>query len=130
MDTFTALAAGLAIDDPLDLTTADPATATLADLQARSGLTKVAIAAQLDMTPGAWDAIERGRQPLRPGTARRVADLLEVDPETIQAAHRGAWTQPPAVSATRTNLGDALRIGNRAPPRRAPRAVAGPVHRP
>jgi len=88
MDTFTALAAALGLDDPLGLTTADTATATLADLRARRGVSKAAVAAHLDMTPGAWDAIERGRQPLRAGTARRVAELLEVDPEVVEPAWR------------------------------------------
>jgi transcriptional regulator with XRE-family HTH domain len=86
MDTFAALALTLEVD-PLDLTTATEATATLADLRARRGLTKAAFAEKVGLTWTTWDAIERGRQPLRPGLVARAATILEVDEDAIRAAH-------------------------------------------
>jgi transcriptional regulator with XRE-family HTH domain len=87
IDSLAALAAALDVD-PLDLTSATLETATVADLRVRRGLSKAALAAELGVSPASWDAIERGRRPLRDDLATRAARLLRVDLAELAAAQR------------------------------------------
>jgi transcriptional regulator with XRE-family HTH domain len=87
VDTVTALAQALEVD-PLELTSATLATATLADLRLRRGLTKTSMAAELGLSAASWDSIERGRRGLRADLAPHAANVLAVDADTLEAARQ------------------------------------------
>lgn len=88
--------------DPLALTTATPATVTLADLRARAGLTKSALATRVGLGRYMWDQIERGKRTLQPGVVPVAASALGVSERALRAAlQRGIRaatqaTEPPS----------------------------------
>lgn len=76
--------------DALELMSATLRTATLADLRARTGLSKTDISARLQLERHTYDRIERGARQLEPELAAALASLLEVTPSAVRAAHRRA----------------------------------------
>jgi len=72
--------------DPLSLTTVTPATATLADLRARAGLSKSALADRVGLGRYMWDQVERGKRTLQPEIAAKVATALGVSERTMRTA--------------------------------------------
>ncbi len=64
--------------DPLALTRVTPATATLADLRARAGLSKSSLAGRVGLGRYMWDQVERGKRTLQPDVASKVAAALGV----------------------------------------------------
>lgn len=90
LEVLAALAGALGVD-ALELTTATAETATLADLRARAGLSKSALATRLGLARSTWDLIERGRRRLQPAIAAAAAAALGVSEEELAAAReRGA----------------------------------------
>lgn len=95
IDVLQALAQALAID-PLDLLGDDLATATLAQLRARAGLTKTAMATRMGLARCMWAHVEAGRRTLQPAQGARAAALLQIDQTALHAAHRrGLRVAPP-----------------------------------
>lgn len=77
--------------DPLELTTATRATATIADLRARVGLSRTDLAELLDIHRTMWARIEQGSRRLRPELVSEVAGALEVSEDEVrQALERGS----------------------------------------
>lgn len=98
IDTLQVLASVLGVD-PLDLTTATPETSTLADLRARAGVTRSAMAAGLGIARDTWDAMETGRRRLQDRLIDQLAAVLSVTAEQVVQAHaRGL--RPPDRTAT------------------------------
>lgn len=86
IDRLAALATALEAD-PWQLTTVDPQTPTLADLRARAGVTKSAIATHLGIGRSTWDSIERGRRSLQADTAARVAEFVQAKARLLVPEH-------------------------------------------
>jgi transcriptional regulator with XRE-family HTH domain len=87
--------------DPLALTTATSATATLADLRARAGLSKSALAARVGLGRYMWDQIERGKRALQPDVAAKAAEALGVSARTVRAALKRGIEQQATVAGDR-----------------------------
>ncbi len=76
--------------DLLELTTATRATATIADLRARVGLSRTDVAELLGIDRSMWARIEQGTRRLRPELVSEVAGALEVSEDEVrQALDRG-----------------------------------------
>lgn len=81
--------------DPLELTTVTRATATLADLRARAGVSMTDLADRLGMHRTMWDRIERGERGLSPTAAEAVGDVLGIKgSEVRRALERGLAAIP------------------------------------
>lgn len=79
--------------DVLELTTATRATATIADLRARVGLSRTDVAELLGIDRSMWARIEQGNRRLRPELVSEVAGALEVSEDEVrQALDRGRRT--------------------------------------
>ena len=74
--------------DPLDLMGVTPATATLAQLRARIGLSRSEVAAELGISRKSYDSIERGGARLRPNVGSELAALLRLSKDEVDAARR------------------------------------------
>ncbi len=109
VDVLVALAKALGVD-PLALTRVDPTTATLADLRARAGLTRVETAARLGISSSYLRALERDPRQLRPELAKRLARMLRIPVEEVQAAHARGVDRTEAQS----NRGSPVTVARRA----------------
>jgi transcriptional regulator with XRE-family HTH domain len=83
------LARGLGVD-PLDLTTATVATASIADLRTRAGLTRQDVTGELGVARSEYDRIERGEVALVLVHASALCGLLGVSIEGLLRASERA----------------------------------------
>jgi transcriptional regulator with XRE-family HTH domain len=74
--------------DPLDLTTATSATATLTDLRMRADLSAAEMAERLGVSRGRLRAVESGDQELPSELVGPLCELLAVSEKELREAHR------------------------------------------
>jgi transcriptional regulator with XRE-family HTH domain len=81
---------------PWQLTSVDPAEATLADLRAWAGLTQLELADAAGLPRSTYSLLERGGLPLRADLAEGIAAVLGCDASEVEAAYRRAKASTPA----------------------------------
>lgn len=84
-DAVVAIADALGVD-PIELTDADPAALTLADLRLNARRSRVELATAAGVSYDTWYAIETGRRRLTDDVAARVGDVLGVTVDELRAA--------------------------------------------
>jgi len=87
--------------DVLALTSTTLRRATLADLRARTGLTKTEISEHLQLARHTYNRIERGVRQIEADVAASLAPLLGVTPAAVMAASRRSQADHAGVAGPR-----------------------------